>query len=260
MRRTIALITMVSLIAPGGLAISAQAQAPAPGDLPKAETVLDQYIEATGGKAAYEKVKNRKTSGTIELAGAGLKGTVQATQAAPNSLVVVTEFGPAGKMVQGTDGQSAWMLSPVLGDRLLEGEEKAAFLFQAMFNKEARWKEAYPKVECTGVEDVNGKPAFKVVLTPKTGKPVTRFYDKASHLQVKEMVTQATPMGEITVEMFPGDYKKVDGILTPFSVTQKVVGQSIEIKMTEVQQNVDLPPDTFKKPASLGGAATKKAP
>lgn len=52
-------------------------------DLPKAETVLDQYVEATGGKAAYEKIKNRTASGTIEIAGAGIKGTIKMKQAAP---------------------------------------------------------------------------------------------------------------------------------------------------------------------------------
>src|SRR5262249_1257748 len=151
MRRSSVLIAIASLIALDRPAPTARAQAPP--DLPKAETVLDQYVEATGGWAAYEKIKNRTITGTMELAGANLKGTIKATQAAPNRLVVVTEFGPVGKMVQGTDGQSAWMSSAVLGERQLEGEEKAAFLFQAMFHKESRWKEAYPKVQCTGVED-----------------------------------------------------------------------------------------------------------
>ena len=230
---------------------AAPARAQAPPDLPKAETILDQYVEATGGRAAYDKVKNRKMTGTIEVAGANLKGTVKATQAAPNRMVLETEFGPVGKTVQGTDGTSVWVLSPVIGERLLEGEEGESFREAALFNREANWKASYQKVECTGVEDVNGKPAYKVIVTPKTGKPITRFYDKASHLEVKELRTQAGPMGEITVESYPSDYKAVNGVLMPFTVTQKVLGQSVEIKMNEVQQNVDLPADTFKKPASL---------
>jgi zinc protease len=253
MRRSFALTAIAFLTI-----LNRPIQAQAPADLPKAETVLEDYIKATGGRDAYEKLKNRASSATMELAGAGIKGTIKATQAAPNRLVVVTEFGPAGKTVQGTDGQSAWLLSPILGDRLLEGEEKAAILFQAEFNKEANWKTAYQKVECTGIDDVNGKPAYKVVLTPKAGKPTTRYFDKESHLHVKETITQATPMGEITVEMYPSDYKKVDGILLPFTVTQKVLGQSVEIKMTEVKHNVDLPADTFKRPAALDQPVEKK--
>jgi hypothetical protein len=249
MRRSFALAAIAILSSLAGPARPARAQAPP--DLPKAETILEQFIEATGGRAAYDKLKNRTTKATIELAGAALKGTVSATHAEPNRLVTVTELGPVGKIVQGTDGNSAWFLSSVLGDRLLQGEEKAAFLHLAVFDKDTRWKELYEKAECTGIEDVNGKPAYRVVLTPKSGKPVTRYFDKVSHLGVKESMTQVSAMGEITVEFYPSDYKKVDGILMPFAVTQTVLGQTIEMKMTEVHHNVDLPADTFKMPVSL---------
>lgn len=257
MRRSSVLAAIAILITLDRPAPPARAQAPA--ELPKADTVLEQYLEATGGRAAYEKIKNRTFSANIELAGAGLKGTIKATQAEPNRMVVVTEFGPIGKNVEGTDGQSAWVLSPILGDRVIEGEEKEAFLFRAIFHKDTRWKEIYQKVECTGIEDVNGKPAYKVVLTPRSGKPMAQFFDKESHLPVKETMTQITSMGEITLEIFPADFKKIDGILTPFAMTQKVLGQTVEVKVTEMKNNVDLPADTFKKPASLDKAETKKA-
>jgi zinc protease len=254
MRRSFGLTAIALLIILNG---SVRAQAPA--DLPKAETILDQYIEATGGKAAYEKIKNRTASGAIELAAAKVNGSVRMTAAEPNRMIAVTEFGPLGKTVQGTDGKSAWILSPVLGDRLLDGAEKDNFLFSALFHKDFHWKDVYQKVECTGVEDVDGKPAYKVVLTPKTARPLTQFFDKASHLQVKETMTQSSPMGDITVDLYPSDYKKVDGILVPFKVTQKLLGQSIEMKMNEIKFNVDLPADTFKRPASLEETEKKKA-
>jgi hypothetical protein len=257
MRHSFAIAAIASLVAVALPARPTRAQAPA--DLPKAETVLDQYIEATGGKAAYEKIKNRTSSGTIEIAGANIKGTINVTEAAPNRILVVTELGPIGKTTQGTDGKSAWTLSTFVGDRLLEGEEKDAVLLSAEFHKEVHWKEVYKKAECTGIEDVDGKPAYKVVLTPKTGKPIAQFFDKTSHLQVKEVMTQKSPMGEIDLETYYSDYKKVDGILMPFTLTQKVAGQQIEIKLTEIKQNVDLPADTFKRPGSLDQPEQKKA-
>jgi outer membrane lipoprotein-sorting protein len=246
MRRLFALALIASL---GALDRPARAQVAA--DLPKAETVLDQYVEAIGGKAAHEKIKTRTMTGTVEVPGANVKGTLTIQAAAPDKMVVVTDLGQFGKTTQGTDGKSAWMLSPLIGDRLMEGEEKDAFLSSAEFHRDVHWKDAYKKVECTGIEDVDGKPAYKLVLTPKVGKPTTHYYDKESHLQVKEVATQKGPMGEVTVEIYPRDYKKVDGILMPFSVTQKVLGQGIEMKLTEVKQNVELPADTFKRPASL---------
>jgi hypothetical protein len=226
-------------------------------DLPKAETILDQYVEATGGKAAYEKVKNRVSKGTLEVSGANIKGTLIIYQAEPDNMATDVDLEGIGKTLQGTDGKVVWEISPLTGDRLLSGEEKEIKLLQAVFNEELNWKKHYTKVETTGVEDVDKKPAYKVVLTPKVGKPVTQYYDKASHLLVKYVGTEKSPQGEIDVESYPGDYKKVDGILIAHKVTQKILTQEIVIAMSEIKQNVSLPPDAFKVPDAVK-ESTKK--
>ena len=236
-----------------------QARGQEPGTLPKGETVLAQYVEATGGKAAYEKFKSRTASGTVEIPAQNITGKIQIFQAAPNKIAVVTEIGPAGKSTQATDGKSAWELSPLTGDRLLDGPEKDDFLRKAIFNEELHTKEIYDKVECTGIDDVEGKPAYKVVLTTKAGKSETQYYDKTSHLLVKEIATAKGPTGEFTIESFPSDYKRVDGILFPFTVTEKGLGQQIIVKITEIKHDADIPADMFMRPASLDGTAKKKA-
>ena len=155
-------------------------------NLPSADTVLNQYIEATGGKAAYEKHKNRVSTGSIELPAANIKGTIKLTQSAPNSAFVFFELGPAGETRRGTDGKTAWEISTLTGERDLDGDEKDSFIRETNFYKELLWKELYDKVECVGIEDVDGKPAYKLVLTPKSAKPVIEYYDKATHLIVKQ--------------------------------------------------------------------------
>jgi zinc protease len=230
-----------------------------PGALPKAETVLADYIKATGGEEAYKKCKNRSLTGTIEIPAQNVTGKIQLFQAAPNQISVTTEIPNVLKQVQATDGKDAWELNNLTGDRLLADAEKDEFIRKAIFNEELQKKGLYDKIECVGIEDVDGKPAYKLVLTGKGGKMETEYYDKTSHLLVKETATAKTPMGEIEVEVFPGDYKKVDGLLIPFSMTQKALNQEIKIKMTEVKHNVDIPPDTFRRPAALADAAKKKA-
>jgi len=251
-RSMIAALLLVSVL--GSSAVQAQATA----KLPKAETVLDQYVEATGGKAAYEKVKNRVATGTLDISGANIKGKLTITQAEPGKLLNETDLGQAGKSTQGTDGEVVWETSTFTGERILEGEEKATFLKQATFNSEIHWKDRYEKVECTGVEDVEGKPAYKLTLTPKEGKPVVEYYDVDSHLMVKQTVTSKTPMGEIKVDVYPGQYKKVDGILIPFQAKQKVLGQEIVMTIEEIKHNVDLPKDTFAPPKAVMDALKKK--
>jgi zinc protease len=228
-------------------------------DLPTAETVLNQYIEATGGKVAYEKLKNRVATGTIEIPAANIKGTLKLTQAVPNKLAMVTELGPVGVQKRVTDGKNVWDFSTIGGDRELDGEEKEAFLRDADFYKELHWKELYTKVECVGIEDVAGKPAYKIVLTPKSGKSSTDFYDKTSHLLVKQTETVTTPMGDLLAEEYPSDYKTVDGVLMPLTITQKVQTQEIVLKLTDIKHNVELPADAFKRPSAADEPAKKKA-
>jgi hypothetical protein len=227
-------------------------------DLPTADTVLNQYIEATGGKAAYEKLKNRVSTGTIELPAANIKGTIKLTQAAPNKALLFFELGPNGETRRGSDGKTVWEISTLTGERDLDGDEKDTFIRETNFYKELLWKDLYAKVECVGIEDVNGKPAYKIVLTPKSGKPLTEYYDKTTHLIVKQTSTTAGPMGEITVDVFPTDFKTVDGVLIPFTTTQKVLTQDIVMKLTEIKHNVDLPADAFQRPGKKEEPAKTK--
>jgi hypothetical protein len=227
-------------------------------DLPTADTVLNQYIEATGGKAAYKMITSRVMTGTIEITGANLMGTIKLTQAAPRKLLLVINLGPIGETKQATDGKDAWEVSTVNGERDMNGDEKEAFIREADFYKELDWKDLYAKAECVGIEDVEGKPAYKIVLTPKSGKPTTEYYDKTSHLLVKQTGTTAGPMGDVLVDVFPSDYKTKDGILIPMTVTQKVLTQQIVMKMKDVKHNVDLPADLFRRSVPSDEPAKKK--
>lgn len=226
--------------------------------LPTADTVLNQYIEATGGRAAYEKLKNRVSTGTIELPAANIKGPIKLTQAAPNKALLFFQLGPVGETRRGSDGKTVWEISTVLGERDLDGDEKDTFIRESNFYKELLWKDLYAKVECVGIEHVNGKPAYKIVLTPKSGKPLTEYYDKITHLIVKQTSTTAGPIGEITVDVFPTDFKSVDGVLIAFTITQKVLAQEIVMKFTEIKHNVNLPADVFQRPGKAQEPAKSK--
>jgi zinc protease len=219
--------------------------------LPTGEKVLDQFVEATGGRAAYEKIKNRVAKGTIEVVGASIKGKITNTSAAPDKLIVAIDLGSNGVQSAGTDGKVAWETATLTGERLLEGEEKETSILDATYNLELDWKKKFTKVECTGIEDVEGKPAYKVVMTPKVGKPSTQYYDKASHFLVKDVATKASQLGELTGESYPSDYRKVDGILIPHKVKEKFLTHTIMITFTDVNLNADLPADTFAVPEGI---------
>ena len=238
---------------------AAAARAQATPGLPTGDAVVEQYIDATGGKAAYETLTNRVSIGTLEVVGANLKGKLKLTQAAPGKLINDTDLGAAGKTSQGTDGRVAWEVSTFNGERILQGEEGDAFRSQALFNAEVRWRERFTKAECLGIEEVEGKPSYKVAFTPKVGKPVVEFYDVKTHLMTRQTSTTKTPMGEIKVNLYPGDYRKVDGILIPMTARQRLLSQEFVLTFTDIKHNVALPRDAFAPPKSILERATKKA-
>lgn len=237
-------------------AMAAPRQASA--DLPKAETILDKFIEATGGKAAYEKIHSQMESGTFELPAAGFKGTVTVYRAEPDLSYTEIILEGIGKIQDGSDGKVTWSTNPMQGPHIKEGAERAQAKLTERFNGELHWRELYKTTETTGVEAVDGKDCYKVVLTPAEGSPVTHFYDKESGLLAKVSIISQTPMGEVAGDSFPTDYRKEGAFLVPHKVRQSAAGQEFVITIDTVKFNPEIPKDRFDLPAEVKALVDKK--
>lgn len=220
-------------------------------ELPKGETILDKYIEATGGKAAYEKVKSDISTGTMTFVAMGLKGAMVSYAQAPDKRLVEVSLEGIGKISEGVAGGMAWSMSAMQGPRVKEGDEKAESLRQARYNADLNWRDIYKSAETTGSETVDGADCYKVVLTSKDGKTTTRWYDKKTGLITKMSMSQKSPMGEIQVEIFPSDYRKEGDILMPHKVLSKLAGQELSMTIDKVEQNASIPPEKFEPPAEV---------
>jgi hypothetical protein len=225
--------------------------------LPKGETILDKYIEVTGGKAAYEKKRTEISSAEMEFVGKGVKASMTIYHAEPNKSYSVVEIDGIGKIEEGTDGSVVWERSALKGPRVKTGEERAVSLRAADIHHDTRWRDFFQKVECTGIEPIDGRICYRVVLTPKDGQPETRYYDKQSFLLVRTNMIMKNEMGEIPAESVVGDYKKVDGVLTPFLIKQKVLGQEFTVTLKSVQTNVPIPKERFALPDDVKVLAAK---
>lgn len=219
--------------------------------LPKAETILDRYIEVTGGKTAYEKRTSEVSTGTFEMTAQGIKGTVTIWEAPPDKTYREIDLAGVGKVQSGTADGVAWETNPMLGPRLLSGAEKAQTLREAAFNGSLDWRKLYSKAETVGVESIDGDECYKVVLTPASGNPVTSYYSKKTGLSVKQTMTATSQMGEVPVEAVLSDYKSFDGVLTPTKVITKMAGQEFTITTDSVKVNEPIPADRFDPPAEI---------
>jgi len=216
-----------------------------------AEAVMERYIEATGGRAAQEKIRNRVVRATLEIARQGIKLEVTTYAARPNLFYSMTTSEVTGPIEQGSDGQVAWSRSVAQGPQLLEGEAKEFLLRETRLDKLLKWRELYSEARLDGTEEVDGKPCVKLVLTPKAGRPLTLFLDQATGLMLRTDLIMPTDAGEVPMRIRPQDYREVDGLKLAHRVITEVMGQERVMTIQRIEHNVDLPADRFALPADV---------
>jgi hypothetical protein len=242
MNRRVLLVFLMVL--PAGTAIPGFAADP----LPSAASVLDRYVQVTGGKQAYEKRRTEIAHGTVELPALGIKGSMTRYAAQPDKYYYTVDIQAIGKMETGVTGPVAWENSALLGPRVKTGVERAEAIREGNMNSTLNWRELYPKVENAGIEAIDGEECYKVVMTPAEGQPIIGYYQKKSGLQVKLTTVASTQMGDIPVELTASDYKNFGGILEPAKVTQKTGPQELTITLDSVEVNPTIPPERFALP------------
>lgn len=219
-----------------------------PADLPPAESILDRFVEVTGGKAAYEARKTEVVNGTVEFAAMGLKGTMVTYYQDPDKFYMAMDLTGVGKIESGLIDGVAWENSVLQGPRIKTGEEKDQAIREAAMNGTYRWRDFFAKAETTGEETVDGEPCYKVVMTPAQGSPVTMYFEKASGLMRKTSVVAASQLGEIAADSISTEYRRFDAILEPAKVTERLAGQEFTIAIDNVKVNQPIPADRFRLP------------
>jgi hypothetical protein len=219
--------------------------------LPKAAAILDKYVEVTGGKEAYKKIKNRVIKGTLEIPAQNMKASLVIYSARPNLMYTVLEIPDMMKEESGTDGKVAWNRNSMTGPRILEGDELSQTMRQAEFDSTVEWRKLYKNAKTLGVEDVKGSPAYKLELTYDNGDKVTAYFDQKSSLEVRMDMVAETQMGAIPIESYLSDYKDAGGVLVPCKTTSTVMMQERTLTFDSIEVNVDLPKDRFALPDDI---------
>jgi hypothetical protein len=227
-------------------------------DLPSAESLLDRFVEVTGGEAAYAARTSEIARGTVEMPAMGLKGTLVRYAAEPDQYLVVMEIPGIGKVLSGVKDGVAWEMSDLMGARTKTGVERGEALREARFNANAAWRDLYPKVETAGEESVDGEDCYKVVMTPAEGAPETLYLSKKTGLGVKMTVIASTQMGDIPAEMLFTNYKDFGGILTPSRIVNRTAGQEIVLTIQSVEANPVIPAGQFDLPAEVAAVAGRQ--
>ncbi|HKS36338.1 MAG TPA: hypothetical protein VJW76_04045 [Verrucomicrobiae bacterium] len=218
---------------------------------PTVDSILDKFVEVSGGKSALEKIKSRTIKGELEMLGSTSDWVMSAK--APNKQF--SEFNnPAfGAVVEGFDGTVAWSRNQG-GVRVKEGEELAKLKRDADFYRDLNLKTLYPDLAYKGTDKVDGEEVRALESKPSASSKERFSFSTKSGLLVLQESEFEGPQGKLSVRVRVDDYRVVDGIKYPHSLKFRIDagGQEFEfgIKVKEVKHNVSLEDAKFAKPNS----------
>jgi outer membrane lipoprotein-sorting protein len=216
--------------------------------LPTADEVVDKYVNAIGGKEAYEKLSSRLSKGTFELPAMGASGSLEIHAKAPNKTISIIDIPGFGVISRSYDGTTAWSQDPQTGIRELTGNELTIQKRGADFFQAVRMKELYPKREVKGKEKVGEREAYLVEMVPSEGGPVKMYFDTENGLLTKIQLDAETPQGTMDFQTMLADYKEVDGVKLAYTIRQVAGALDFVIKIQEIKHNVPIDDEKFKKP------------
>jgi hypothetical protein len=225
--------------------------------LPSVQAVIDHFIAATGGKAAWEGRRGQIEHATIDFSKQGLKGSLTIYESAPDKYLGVTELPGIGKISAGSNGEVAWESSILQGPRVKQGVERAEALREGAFNAPLYWQKLYSKGENAGAETVEGHDCYKIVLTPEQGNPMTEYFDKTSGLMIKTAAKVTSQMGEVGAEILYEDYRKDGDLLTPHRMVNRAAQQEFVVQIESIDVNPQFPKDRFDLPPEVQALVNK---
>lgn len=218
--------------------------------LPSARSIVDKFIVATGGRTAILAHTSTRVSGTMSIAGSGMSGAIEVLNAKPNlSLVKVTIPG-IGEILDGFDGTTGWMLSPVMGPMVYQGKELADRKFDADYYGDLHDPSRYSSMRTVEKTTFEGRPCYKVSLTRVGGGEDIELYDVATGLKAGSIMSRATPMGEVSSTTVLSEYKKFGDLLLPTVMSQSSMGTRQDVTVTTVEYD-KVPPSAFEAPAQI---------
>jgi outer membrane lipoprotein-sorting protein len=200
------------------------------------DEIIKKYFENTGGEAKWKALKSIKVSGKIKQGAMDIPFTQ--IQTASGKQKMVYTFQGKELVSPSFDGKEGWTTNfMTMKAEKMEAEDSENMRremgdFPDPFIDYA--KKGY-KVTLLGEETVEGAACFKIQLTRKPelvdGKEVensdTYFFDKENYVPIvqRSVVNKGQGKGMVIETVF-SDYQEVNGLMLPFSITQKANGET----------------------------------
>lgn len=217
------------------------------------DQIVDKHIQAIGGIDKLKAIQSVTISGKAVLMGGQLEAPITMRVKRPGSMRM--EFTVQDKSyIQAFDGTTAWTINPFMGspDPQKSNDEDTALAHDdadAIEGSLVDYKAKGHTVELVGKEDVEGTSAYKLKVTKKSGNVEYDYLDAATFLEIRSSGKRKQAGQELEFQSTPSNYKAVNGVMMPYSLSQKVNGSPMmELAIEKIEANTPIDDAIFQMP------------
>jgi photosynthetic reaction center cytochrome c subunit len=238
--------------------------------LPSAESILDKYIQASGGAQRLATLTSVDAKGT-NVGFGGFGGNVEIVAKAPDKRATIILFKAEtgqGDEIRTYDGRTGWIRTPlnVLGEFELRGSDLDGARFDAQLSFPGQIKQILTNLKSgppTTITDLPNRDAapdvasgqnHSVNVVQGTGPRdllVTLYFDRQTGLLLRELRYGRSPLGRVPTQIDFADYRDVDGLKLPFRITYAWLDGRDTIMLNEMKINVPVDEAKFGRPAPV---------
>ena len=235
---------------------------------PSGESVMQRYVDVTGGNDAYDKIENRYIKATLEIVNAGIEVEVESWYAKANKLIATMSADAIGTVHKGSTGNVMWSMSDMSGPVIEEGFAAETQLRDSTFDRLGYWDQVYESAKVVAMEEIDGKKHYKVVLTPRPFQSVDAdefesaeyaiWLDVETGLASRLEGNIFSSAGTLPVSANVSDYREIDGISIAHETKMEIMGQTRIMRIQEIKHNLELPSNKFDPPEEITSLLKKK--
>ncbi|MDB4768058.1 insulinase family protein, partial [Flavobacteriaceae bacterium] len=201
-----------------------------------AQSVIENYLDAIGGRAVLEKVKTVSIFASGEVQGMALN--FQLIRTSDNQFMQNIEMMGRSMSKQVFNGENGYAM--MQGQKMDLNPQQAAMIkdeaqpfYELYLNPEA--------ISLEGIEKIDGENAYKVKVSANR----VAFYNVANGQKVQEVTTTEMMGQTIESTMKFGKYKEASGIMFPFYLGQMMGPQLIEFTIEKIEVNSGVTAEDF---------------
>ncbi|MCP3136470.1 LolA-like protein [Pyxidicoccus xibeiensis] len=208
-----------------------------------AQAVVDKHVKALGGRERLKAVKTFQLTTVIKEGDTVSTSTLRRVR--PNLFRYDLDKNGV-KTTKAFDGTQGWTVEGSAAPQRLDKDKNAMLADHALFDEALLDPKARGvTLALDGTEDVNGAPAFKLVLTRGADKEV-RYIDQQSHLEVKRIYAGTHEGKAFTKTIAFSDYRSVDGIMVSHQASWDADGKKGEKTVQSARYDAPVDAAVFK--------------